>query len=252
VAGSSIVGEGREPAATGSRHGRGGGSPPPPDLALGEGWELAAAGSRRGSAAGGGTAGCSVRGRRRGRASPWEEEGPPYAAAAGGEGARVLLLRPRKGTERRRKTTERGRKFAYRVASDAKCIPCLGSPLEGVFLPQKHCVVPILGMGHGLPTLLESVLRPRLGLGLSVTTPTAVYPSRKARGPLPRGRRSVGHALRCRLLQARRPWSKLQAEAVPAVLGALLPPEPRGSGLSPSKQTYRHFTCWNSADQIFT
>ena len=34
---------------------------------------------------------------------------------------------------RRRKGTERGRKFGYRVASDAKCLPCLGTPLEGFF-----------------------------------------------------------------------------------------------------------------------
>jgi hypothetical protein len=54
---------------------------------------------------------------------------------------------------RRRKGTKRGRKFGYRVGSDAKWLSRLATLLEGGFLPQKHCALLILGMGHGLATL---------------------------------------------------------------------------------------------------
>jgi hypothetical protein len=70
-----------------------------------------------------------------------------------------------------------------------------------------------------------------------------------ARPPLCRSRHALPcPALRCRLRQARRPCCACGARcSAPS-------PEPRGSGLSPSKQAYRlHFTWWNwnSADQIF-
>jgi len=57
----------------------------------------------------------------------------------------------------RRKQTERGRLFAFRVASAAKWVMPLPTPLERVFLPVKHCASRILSIGRVMRTLSETV-----------------------------------------------------------------------------------------------
>ena len=48
----------------------------------------------------------------------------------------------------------------FSVGGNSKCVVCLAALLESDLLPLNHCAPPILGMGHLLGMLLETVLYP--------------------------------------------------------------------------------------------
>jgi hypothetical protein len=57
----------------------------------------------------------------------------------------------------RHKERDRRCLFAFPVGGNTKWVLCLAALLESDFLPLNHCAPPILGMGHLIGMLLETV-----------------------------------------------------------------------------------------------